>query len=222
MMSTHRADGDEFDSPKLRDVWTWDDPDKDDKLSLTEEPGWFRLKVGGNEDTWNGVRGNMPMLLQPSPIGDYSMETHVKIDEQQHATYACLVVWQDGNNWLHLELSQETGIDGVFAEHWPGGVGHKLQKIEPDEVYLRIERKGNDWNLFYKLNEKEDWLLLDTVTSKIEDSHQVGIGAKTWGGTEGPLVADFDYFRCSELREVEAVQPHYKLAITWAEIKAVF
>ena len=213
---------DEFDSPNLRDVWTWDDPDKDDEWHLTEEPGWFRFKVGGLEDTWNGVRGDMPMLLQPSPTGDYSMETHVKIDEQNDSTYGCLVVWLNGNNWIHLELIRNDGDarDGAHAEHWPGGVRHAKVKLEPDEVYLRIERQGDDWNLFYKLEEEEDWIFLDKVTLAIDDPHQVGIGAKTWGNADGPVVADFDYFRCPELAEVQAVEPYSKLAATWAEVKA--
>ncbi len=72
---------DEFDSPELRKVWTWDDPNDNDEWSLTEKPGWFRFKVDAGQDTWIG-RGLMPMLIQPSPIGDYTVETHIKIDDQ--------------------------------------------------------------------------------------------------------------------------------------------
>lgn len=213
---------DKFDNPELRDVWTWDDADNDDEWSLTEEPGWFRFKVGGLEDTWNGVRGDMPMLLQPSPIGDYSMETHLKIDEQNQQTYGCLVVWQDGNNWIHHELIDDGGArNGPFCQYWPGGVALKHVNVEPDDIYLKVERKGDDWHLFYKLEEEDDWTFLDKAAGlKYDDPHWVGIGAKTWGGPEGPVVADFDYFRCEELGEVKvAVEPDSKLATTWARIK---
>ena len=219
------ASADEFNAAELRDVWTWDDPDNDDAWSLVDNPGWFRFTVQHEEDTWDGNRGDMPLLLRTSPTGDYSMETHVKIDEQPNQTYGALIVWQGGGNWIHLELIREDGgqINGVLVQYWPaiaGGNTGQSAQVEADEVYLRIERQGNDWSLLYKSEEEDEWELLEVISAVFTDPHQVGIGAKTFSGDGSmQLVADFDYFRSEELGETSVVQPKSKLAVSWARIK---
>lgn len=218
------AGKDDFDSPTLGENWTWDDPDGDDSYSLTEEPGWFRFNVGGSEDMWSTDRGEAPLLLRPATEGDYSIETHVKIENQENSTYGALMVFKGPGKWIHLELIRNDGDgrDGVGVEYWPAVAGTnrgKNVKLDPDEVYLKIVKTGDDWEFLYKEKEGEDWKTLDTVNLHFDSPVQVGLVAKTWGGPEGPVVADFDYFRCPELGEVKAVEPVSSLAFTWAKIK---
>jgi len=214
---------DEFDSTTLGKVWTVDNPNSANTWSLTEKPGWFRFSVLAGQDTWSTTRGLMPLLLQPAPKGDYSMETHLKVDAQLDSTYGCLVVWKGPGEWIHLELILNGACNGAMVQYWPAVAGTNTGKCAvaaPDDMYLKTERKGDNWNFYYKLNEKDNWILFDSVTLKYDDPHQVGIGAKTWG--VNPIVADFDYFRCPELNEVQTVQPDSKLAFTWAGIKVGF
>jgi len=209
---------DEFDSAQLRKVWTLDNPNAANTWSLTEVPGWFRFNVLAHQDTW-ADRGLMPLLLQTAPKGDFSMETHVKIDNQLDSTYGCLVVWKGPGEWIHLELIFDATRNGAHCEYWPGGIRLAVANIDPDEVYLKIDYVGGVWNLYYKLAEKDDWTFLDKTIVKYEYPYQVGIGAKTWGAN--PVVADFDYFRCPELGEAQAVEPYSKLATAWAKIKTI-
>jgi len=208
---------DEFDSTTLRKVWTVDNPNPQNTWSLKEKPGWFRFSVLAGQDTW-AARGLMPLLIQPAPKGDFSMETHCKIDAQLANTYGCLVVWKGAGQWIHLELINDGGArNGAGCEYWPPGTATVTANLAVDDVYLKTELKSGLWSHYYKLAEKDDWIFLASTAVKYEEPFQVGIGAKTWGAN--PLVADFDYFRCPELNEVQAVQPDSKLATTWAGIK---
>jgi len=212
---------DEFSSTTLGNQWTWDNITAGNTYSLTAKPGWIRFSVLSHQDTW-AARGLMPLLVQPAPKGDFSMETHLKTDAQLANTYGCLVVWKGAGQWIHLELINDGGArNGASCEYWPPGAATLTANIAPDEVYLKTEFKGGVWNQYYKLAEGDAWIFLAKAPVTFEYPFQVGIGAKTWG--DNPIVADFDYFRCPELNETtSAVQPDSKLATTWAGIKVDF
>lgn len=216
---------DDFDSPRLKEEWTWDDPDGDDEYSLTEESGWFRFySKAGENNIWAQNRSGTPMLLRRAPKGDYSIETHVKIDNQKEFTIAALTVYKAPGEWIQLELIRNPQCDGFWVQYWPKVAGTTAGKCvthpEPDEAYLKIVKTGDDWEFLYKEKESDDWETLDTVTQHYDLPVQVGFVAKAWQNND--LVCDFDYFYCPELGEVQAVQPYSKLAVTWANIKVAY
>ncbi|MGQ9583735.1 MAG: DUF2341 domain-containing protein [Thermoplasmatota archaeon] len=46
---------DDFESVDLKSGWTFWSPGGNDFYSLTERPGWLRIKVVGDSDTWSSV-----------------------------------------------------------------------------------------------------------------------------------------------------------------------
>lgn len=226
----------EFNEPKLRDVWIWDDPGKVGKYSLEEKPGCLSItcepcKVGENHDVW-ATRGTAPMMLIEAPEGDYSVETHVKMRKFPMRGYAGIqIIGSEGlgdadftGPWGHLVIEFYTNREDFKRVRWSfGKEGNPVDAFESqvardgDEAYLKLVKKGVEWDCYFKEKIGANWKIIGTGELSIGEKYYIGfvVGKARWTGW-GEVVADFDYFRSP----VFPVEPKLLYVTTLAKIKA--
>ncbi|MEM7232521.1 MAG: dockerin type I repeat-containing protein [Planctomycetota bacterium] len=201
-----------FDSdPAANPDWELYEPQPGVQYSIVDDGGenWWRLDVplagefGAPFDTWIGV-DNAPQLRQPAPTEDFVMQTRVRIDPLTAPIptaefLAGLMINFGGSDVLHWNLGQERSIrfetKNLFLERsGQGNIGHGLVEgmIDGNAVDLRIERRCDDYNCYYRPAGAGDWIYSATHTTSDEPVF-IGLIMKTWGnGTE--FSAEFDSF----------------------------
>ena len=158
------------------DVWTWVDPLGDGSLQLNgsqaviSTPGGVEHRLWGFSPTEYWV--NVPRLVQPADNEDFTME--VKFESTIDAYFQTQGVYfrQDESNlmFVHFAFDQVNGTeivalklvngDGQNLGDWGASVGSL--GIEP--LSARIQRSGNQWTVWYSLNDGADWQLYKTFT----------------------------------------------------------
>jgi hypothetical protein len=217
--------GDEFDSQTLNNAWIFASPDKDGKWSLTDKPGWLSIKCpAGDHDMWD-FRGGAPMMAIKAPGDDYIIETHLKISEWPANSYAGIhFLGKDALNdekspgpWGHFILCCGTPGSDI---RWQNSVTVEGPKVglSGQEIYMKIEKKGNDFDSFYKFKEDETWQSVGKGSVDMGKEHYICLGTCNWGGT-GTVTVEFDYFRSNPSIIMAVASPASKLATTWGGIK---
>jgi regulation of enolase protein 1 (concanavalin A-like superfamily) len=167
------------------------------------------IEAKEKQDLWgnSSKKAGAPLLLRPAPTGDFSFETYVETWKQDPNTQAGLFVFKDEGNWLFFGLTlhdysvKGTKIqgDGLIATITRNGESSVLAEkvLAEDYAFLRIERWGPEWKLFWKLQHDDSWSPLTSVNLALSD-YEVGMGVKTFdiepSGSEYPGEALFDYF----------------------------
>jgi len=122
-----------------------------------------------------------------------------------------LFVFEDVDNWIFFGLTNHNFIigdttvegDGLIVTSTENGVSSIVTErdIEEDFAFLKIKRRGDEWQFWWRRQNGEDWHLLTTLELALTD-HQVGMGVKTFDlfptypGSEG--AANFDFFLIKE------------------------
>jgi hypothetical protein len=205
---------DTFSTDELSSGYHWFDEkgapgDPDDAYSLTR--GWLRIEAGVRQDLWGGtpLKRGAPLMLRPAPEGDYWVETFVSADRigepsQPLNTQIGLFVFQDVNNWLFFGLTNHDfstpyTTNGLMVTKTVGDTSSIVagSDLTEDFVFLRIEKEGDDWKFYRKLQHDDTWDLLTTVELALRD-HKVGMGVKTFDLDPPAAInscqANFDFF----------------------------
>ena len=187
---------DDFESSTLKGEWTFWNPGSNDGYSLTERPGWLRIKViGENSDTWEFVN-SAPFMYwtNPGPEGDFAVQTREDGTgvgaSSRHSLLAYIRSFNQG--------SQNKGYWGAYmsptnckfeADGFRGNTADTGAAIH----YLRF-RKGTS-ELYYDWSaNRMDWSNGGSYTLPSAPEYW-GLGGKSWSGSaSGGFNADFDYF----------------------------
>lgn len=206
---------DTFSSDKLGGNYEWlnETPIGDDDWHRLNS-GHLQIHAGLGQDLWGGypVKKGAPMLLRQAPEGNYSAETLVRADlitdpKQPINTQIGLFVYQDQKNWIFFGLTNHDFTidgsiikgDGLIVTTTISDVSWIVaeQALSRDQVFLKVERVGNQWRFLWKPQHAESWTLITTTEASF-GRHRVGMGSKSFDFQHpqlyGPVTANFDYF----------------------------
>ena len=187
---------DEFSGATLEAGWTFtgEDPTRE---SLTERPGFMRI-------TAQDAASTKPSLLLRDISGDFVLTARMEFDPAPDRLLAGLVVQGEDGRTVTLGLLHASGTRGTFrgvlALADPGGgapVDRAAGAYDSTEVYLRLERRGADFDASYS-QDGVTYTPVGTVTAGLSDAVQVGIGAAASehcnSRCDVASPADFDFF----------------------------
>jgi len=161
------------------------------KPKIYLETGNLKMEVSDlvAYDHWNNV-DRAPQLQYSVGPGDWSMETRVRLSDGGGTHHAGLMVYFSENDIIYwgpynagsgecLRI-ERSGKKPLGETRWPGY-----------PVYLKITKRGTEYDFFYKARTYDDWTLLKTL-SVDETPSKVGLILKTW--TPTAITASFSHF----------------------------
>jgi xylan 1,4-beta-xylosidase len=176
---------DYFDSSSLQVWWHFLGPGAASRYSLTEQPGWLRIKGGSK-------RGH---LLQKDAGRYYAVITRVHFDatDEDHGAGLYLT---NGNESVNVRLysGYADRKEIIFAF---GNTIHSAQNSVGNTVWLKLERKEHDLYGYYSAD-GSTWIQVGERISAVDlDKNQVN--DNWWVGNSHGLfaegqVADFDLY----------------------------
>jgi len=217
------ADRDEFEALELGPAWVWDNPADDSSYDLKEQPGWLKMTCApGDHDIWD-VRSGGPAILIEAPTGDYTFETHYTTEILGNTSVGLVFLNEDavGNAnspgpWAALFTQISTRLD------WQHAIGQDVSQApvaDSNNPYIKVEKNGDDWTIYYKETEGDDWDLILQDTYDIGEPHYAGLMVKNWN--PGPEIsAFFDYVETSWDFAGADVESAGKLTTIWGRVKA--
>ncbi len=188
---------DEFNN-SLQLAWQWNHNSDNDNWSLTERPGYMRLKNGrvstGLEDARNTLTQR---TFGPTCSGNVAIET-VNMKDGDIAGFAA---FQKDFGFVGVRMNE--GFKEIVMVNASSGVPEVIESlgIEQERVYFRIDfdyREQTDKAYFYYSLDNSNWNLVgNTLQMSYKLDHFMGYrfalfsyATKVTGG-----FVDFDYFR---------------------------
>jgi predicted amidohydrolase YtcJ len=184
----------------LDPAWSWFQNDAPG-WSLTEDPGWLRLKFS----TGSFVNPPPPsnLLVRPAPDGDFDLRTHVRVAPTRNFELAGLVVLFDDSSVVqfgHGFCSVPTACagDGYYFDDVQDGspVGGNFASpgFGATEDELRLVRTGDTYTAYYLVDDTT-WI---EVGSHTVDRQPVSVGLiAAQAPSTGPY-AEFDDFEMTQ------------------------
>jgi arabinan endo-1,5-alpha-L-arabinosidase len=180
--------------------WEWVRPPAADTVGLVDGMLRFATQAGNLADHTASI------LTEPSPVGDYAVETRVRLDLPpegccQNFVQAGLIIYGDDDNYIKLvHLSREQTRQIVFTEAVSPTTrrmpheGNAVVGPASDEMYLRIVkriREGEETYTAYSSRDGVQWLRGSTWAATLGSDARIGLVAMDGAG----FTADFDYVR---------------------------
>jgi alpha-N-arabinofuranosidase len=196
---------DHFDSPNLGFQWNFIRTPREELYSLTERPGYLRLKMSPETIT---KEANPSFVGRRQQHIDFTVRTVMEFEPQTEAEVAGLVLLQSSEYQIRMEF---TKMNECFVLRLVKRIAGEdqtwsVEKVDTNRLFLKVEAYGQDYN-FYYATEPENWqTLTENVDGRILSTDVAGgfvgtyIGMYTSSnGEESSNVADFDYFEYSSL-----------------------
>jgi beta-xylosidase len=189
----HPQRSDEFDAPSLSPIWQWNHNPVAAGWSLTERPGWLRLKA---------LPAEKPSLARDTvtqKLWDRAGAIDVKIDVRGMADgQRTGFVFISGNVFAWVGVSQEQGVRKIA---WEGGVG---PEIKGELVWLRGTHDGDAARLWYSLDGRTYTDTGGAVQLKFANWKGARLGVFCFGANGGAVDVDYVRYRCgNQLAELE-------------------
>jgi len=188
---------DDFSTRTLKSDWIFFNPGGDDAVSQTERPGWIRIKVRGDSDTWDDVN-EAPFVYTKLDRGNYIIQTREDgggVGPRQHSLLAYIRTL--GNKGYFGAYGSQTKVK--FEADADGYIGTNCETRETIH-YLRFRILGTkldyDWS-----NNGIIWTECSSYELPSRPTRW-GLGGKSWSGG-GSFNADFDYFIVRKYAEPE-------------------
>ncbi|MBC8234381.1 DUF1349 domain-containing protein [bacterium] len=169
--------------------------------------GYLIMRAEPGLDLRRGENFAASRLVLEVP-GDFGIETriHVSSNLEEHGG---LLIWRNEASFLRLEKTSGAHPykgDVVFERHhWrPTLIGRIRGMQRARELYLRIERRGNEFS-GYASTDGVSWISAGTTVMGMGENLEIGLFAVSPGDKEHvkPTVTRFDYLRVLR-REGEA------------------
>ncbi len=204
---------DHFDSPKLNiHFQTLRIPLGEDQMSLTERPGFLRLK--GKESLISAHRQSLVARRQQA--FRYTAETCLEYEPETFQQMAGLICWHDEMNffYLHVTHDEKFGVCMNIMQSNNGRISYPLAdpislQSEKNRYYLKVTVHYDMLQFSYSMD-GERWMKIGGVldNSILSDEYSftsgftgafVGICCQDMSGMSKH--ADFDYFQYIEEKE---------------------
>jgi len=201
---------DDFDAPKLSEEWATLRVLADPKwLSLTERPGWLRLR--GRECP--SSLHEQSLVAKRVQSFHVIAETRIEFSPVRFTQFAGLVAWYDTKMFFYLRVSHDEKLGKVLGimlmddSNYDELSDSQVVINDWPEIYLRVEINQADLQFSASQN-GSDWQSIGPVldASKLSDDYPqglhftgafVGLAAHDVAGQRG--FADFDYFTLRNL-----------------------
>lgn len=189
---------DHFSGPPLNARWSWLRPAAS-KWSLTERPGYLRIKTDLGELNFNDTARSI--VLQRFATPNFDIRTALDWTPARNYHEAGLVIYQESNHYVKLTVRYENGTRMlVLAKRKPG---HDFSYYQETTVpappypvmYLRLVRHDAQYTAYVSAN-GTNWTFFSSLSAETMTTPRVGLGA--WNGnidlTDPGVNADFDWF----------------------------
>ncbi|MBP7831231.1 MAG: DUF2341 domain-containing protein, partial [Kiritimatiellae bacterium] len=193
---------DDFSGTTLKDGWTFWNPGGNDDYSLTERPGWMRIKVIGDSDTWSSANGAPFLYISLSADTNYvirAREDASGVASGRHQLLAWIRSFSTG--------SEAKGYFGAYTAattlkyEADGTVGSSMSAASAVH-YTRLRKVGG--TVYYDgSSDGTAWTAVGSHTPASVPGYW-GLGGKSWGGGSS-FNADFDYFLVRRYATAEPV-----------------
>lgn len=206
----------EFNGGTLDTFWTFVDPRGGCTLSMTDSTVVIDVPDSLSRDPVSGGQGGnrAPRLVQRvgppgSDVGDFAIYAKFYGELTRQYQIQGIMAIQDQRNFVRCEFfSDSAGIKALLFTFTDSG-NYASQKIKlltgvprgTKPLFLRLERAGTIFTQYYKLNENDPWILVDTAIHTMNvDSVAVYVAnsdsIQPPGDTSAPaFVGIVDYFR---------------------------
>jgi len=186
---------DEFSGYTLKPQWVWIDPEGGGQWE--EGQGYLRMQAESGQDlNIREAKFKAPRLVVAT-TGDFAIETSIKVSNDL-IDHGGLLVWRTKHSFLRLEktsMNHEFKSDVVFiSQRGTNLVGRVRGLQRADRVYMRIERRGNQFTGLAS-SDGIDWRSCGTTVIGMGEPVEVGLFAIAPGENTPPTVTRFDYFR---------------------------
>ena len=204
------VESDNFDSPELKICWQWNHNPLNEYWSLTERPGYLRLKTNKIADNLYVARNTITQRMEGSMCqGTVVLDlTHMKVGDvagisafNGHA--GLLSVKKDENETKYLTMStnvvelsgKEKAVLGVEVEE------KERVRLSADIVYLRIDCDFNlnrDIAAFYYSTDNKNWTKIGRDFKMRFDYRRLFMGTRfalfNYATKEAGGYVDIDFF----------------------------
>ena len=188
---TNAQVSDDFNSPTLDPVWTFEDPLGDGSYAITgvgSGNALIELSVpaGQSHDNWTGGI-ETPRIVQD--VADTDFEVEIRLDSTVTAAYQMqgILVEQDVNHFIRFDLFSDGSAVYAFAAMIDGGsvYVHVYSQVSIGApVWLRVGRSGDTWTMQHSVN-GSSWLT-DGVFAQPLTVDRVGVAVGNYDGGGGP------------------------------------
>lgn len=191
---------DDFDSSNLGMQWNFLRTPRSDFWSLTERPGFLRLKSKEEVIT---EQHNPSFIGRRQQHINFSATTVMEFQPEQDLETAGIVIMQNNDFQFRMEYTCENGVNVIRLLKRAFGDEQIIESIEvdTDKLYLKVEAKGQDYSFYYGLSDDSFKVLAAEVNGKILSSDIAGgfVGAYigmycSSNGIKSNNRADFDWF----------------------------
>lgn len=207
---------DNFESPKLGMQWNMFRSQKTDFYSLTERPGYLRLKLApesiaddyttpsyiARRQQHQYFGAGCAMEFVPKADGEEAGMVLVQSDE---FNYMFTVKQENGKKYLTLSkhFNDAERIDNEYYEN--NIVKEEMKRIElpegSDRIYLRVQNDCDTYTFVYGFTDQEYMIFADAVDARLLSTNIAGgfVGAylgmyASANGQQSENAADFDWF----------------------------
>lgn len=195
---------DDFNGASLASGWTFWNPGGDDSYSLSDRPGWLRLKATAGSDAWQSVNTAPFLYMSLSTLTNYVVQVRVDESAVVGSTHQILA-------WIR-SFSTGSGNKGYFGAYGsPTAVRYEYDGTTGSSItmtsavhYLRY-RKAGSLVYYDSSHDGATWSGVGSHTPASIPPYW-GLGAKAWSSS--PLNADYDYYF---VRKYAAVEPVTRL-----------
>ncbi|WP_397356931.1 DUF1349 domain-containing protein [Paenibacillus sp. N3.4] len=147
------------------------------------------------------TKPNNILLRNPAPseTGDFTVSTKIKFNATVNFEYAGLIMYQDDNNYVSLGRCFSANNQIRFTEGRNGGATDKnyADPITPQDIYLKIEKKGSKYNGYYSIDGKT-WILLTDSFNISLNNPKIGIFTRKLGPAS--KTAEFTEFKWNDIQ----------------------
>ena len=202
---------DEFDKPELGLQWSWNHKDRPDRWSLTERPGYLRLKACKpvlNGGFYHACNTLTQRIMGETGTIDAVLDTSGMIDGQyaglclQADPSLLLGVYQEnGKKYIRWQYTRYPRTNDASSTAYDDNFYQKdiceipAQAGGGTSVYFRMKIRGEKARLYYSLDGEENTLAEDWIRFGFFAWRGGRPGFFTYNEFDEGGVADFDYFR---------------------------
>ncbi len=194
------AQSDDFAGCALDPMWTWADPLGGADYQMTGTQVKIVVPPDQNYDIWRNGNNAARLTQEVGNLTNFSLIVKMQSPVSEGYQVQGVLIEASEDEFMRIDIYHDGEQVKYFAGVVNNGVGNIKKNVPitlsgPD-VYLRIQRSGSEWRLYYRFSDTGQWAGIGKFNHTIE-VERVGVfaGSQPAGGQQAPgHTALFDYF----------------------------